>query len=232
MSSSSTELSNLSPLNKTSAARCAPPSPPIDTTALRRVQLRRKLVLAVCVVIFVGVAAVTRPLFTGTIWRDVLGAVGLAAIVAAIVGRGWCSLYIGGRKTREIVTRGPYSISRNPLYLFSFLAAFGLGAQTGSLVLSAAAVLLAIGVFRQTVLCEEAWLRAAFGVEYESYLAETPRFWPRWENWRDEPRLEVSPARFATTVLDGSVLLLILPVAGALSIARDSGLIPTLLTLP
>ena len=208
------------------------PSPSPDAAALRRVQLRRKLVLAGVIVAFVGAAAVTRPLSEGGVWEAALATAGLAAIVAAIVGRGWCSLYIGGRKTREIVTRGPYSVSRNPLYLFSFLAAFGVGAQTGSLVLSAAAVLLTFVVFRQTVLREEAWLRAAFGAEYDRYLSDTPRFWPRWSSWRDEPRLEISPARFVTTVLDGSVLLLILPVTAALSAARAEGLVPVLLTLP
>lgn len=209
-----------------------PSAPPTDTAALRRVQLRRKLVLAVVIFAFIGVAAVTRPLSDGTAWEGVLATAGLAAIFGAIVGRGWCSLYIGGRKTSEIVTRGPYSVSRNPLYLFSFLAAFGVGAQTGSVVLSIAAVLLTFLVFHQTVLREEAWLRAAFGVKYERYLQDTPRFWPRWSRWRDEPRLEISPARFVTTVLDGSVLLLILPVTAALSAARAEGLIPVLLTLP
>ena len=62
----------------------------------------------------------------------------VCAVVAlvCIVGRAWCSLYIGGRKKAEIVDRGPYSISRNPLYVFSFMGAFGVGAQTGSVTLA------------------------------------------------------------------------------------------------
>lgn len=207
-------------------------SPAADAEALRRVQLRRKAILAVVVFGFVGVAAVTRPLSEDTAWEGVLATAGLAAIFGAIVGRAWCSLYIGGRKTREIVMRGPYSISRNPLYVFSFLATFGVGAQTGSVILSIAAVLLTFAVLRQMVLREEAWLRAAFGAEYERYLRATPRFWPRWSAWNDEPRLEISPARFVTTVLDGSILFLVLPVMAALSIARAEDLIPVLLTLP
>jgi len=49
--------------------------------------------------------------------------------------------------------------------------------------------------------------------------------------WRDEPLLEVDPARFARTVLDGSVLLLAPPLLAALTGARGEGLIPTLATL-
>ena len=210
----------------------ATPSPPADTEALRRVQLKRKVILAIVIFGLVGVAAVSRPLSENTAWEDVLATAGLAAIFAAIVGRAWCSLYIGGRKTREIVMRGPYSVSRNPLYVFSFLAAFGVGAQTGSFILSIAAVVLTFAVLRRTVRREEAWLRATFGVRYERYLRNTPRFWPRWSAWNDEPRLEIRPARFVTTVLDGSILFLAVPVMAVLSSARAEDLIPVLLTLP
>ena len=34
---------------------------------------------------------------------------GLIAIMVCVLGRAWCSLYIGGRKKQEIVTSGPYS---------------------------------------------------------------------------------------------------------------------------
>lgn len=40
---------------------------------------------------------------------------GLVAIMVCVLGRAWCSLYIGGRKTQEIVASGPYSLCRNPL---------------------------------------------------------------------------------------------------------------------
>src|SRR5262245_36841884 len=33
--------------------------------------------------------------------------------------RFWATLYIGGRKERELVTDGPYSLCRHPLYLGS-----------------------------------------------------------------------------------------------------------------
>jgi protein-S-isoprenylcysteine O-methyltransferase Ste14 len=208
------------------------PAQTMDSTALRRVQLKRKAILAGVILVFLVTAAITRPLVESSIWNEVLVATGQIALFGAIVGRSWCSLYIGGRKTREIVTLGPYSVSRNPLYLFSSLAAFGVGALTGSVVLLIAAVALTFLVLRATVQREEAWLTKAFGAPYEAYLKDTPRFWPRWSIWRDEPSLEIDPARFVRTVLDGSVLLLALPLLKALVLARAEGVIPTLIVLP
>ena len=49
----------------------------------------------------------------------------LAGIAA--LGRLWCSLYIAGYKTDTLITEGPYSMCRNPLYFFSFIGALGVG---------------------------------------------------------------------------------------------------------
>ena len=57
---------------------------------------------------------------------------GAGLIFVCISGRTWCSLYIGGRKNHELVTTGPYSVSRNPLYVFSIIGAIGIGAQFGA----------------------------------------------------------------------------------------------------
>src|SRR3979409_629170 len=71
---------------------------------------------------------------------------GRALIVVCILGRTWCSLYIGGRKTSRLVTAGPYSVSRNPLYVFSVIGAVGIGAQLG-----AVSVAILAGIFAAIV---------------------------------------------------------------------------------
>ncbi|MBU1271573.1 MAG: isoprenylcysteine carboxylmethyltransferase family protein [Alphaproteobacteria bacterium] len=211
---------------------CEAGSPATDRDALRRVQLRRKALLGGVILAFLAAAAVIRPAAEGTVFETALVMVGVGSIVAAIIGRAWCSLYIGGRKTHEIVDRGPYSVSRNPLYVFSFLAAFGVGAQTGSLVLTAAVLGLTMLVLWRTVLCEEAWLSASFGEDYTRYRRRIPRFWPRRSAWRDETPLLVDTTRFVRTVMDGALLLLAPPIIHALGGARAFDLTPTLTSLP
>ncbi|RYG08237.1 MAG: isoprenylcysteine carboxylmethyltransferase family protein, partial [Caulobacteraceae bacterium] len=147
-------------------------------------------------------------------------------------GRAWCSLYIGGRKKTEIVDRGPYSISRNPLYVFSFIGAFGIGAQSGSVTLGLLFTLAAIGIFHLTVLKEERWLEASFGQTYAAYKRRTPRFGPDFRLWRDEPELNVRPSFFLTTIRDGLVFLLAVPLFEAIDLAQANGWLTVLARLP
>ena len=202
-----------------------------DPDAIARVQLVRKIVLLIAILGLVGLASVADTRSVAGVWSNVLSLISLAAMVVAIVGRAWCSLYIGGRKKAEIVDTGPYSLSRNPLYVFSFIGAFGIGAQSGSLILAALFLLIAIAVFSLTVRQEEAWLGRAFGDVYARYRARTPRFWPRFSNWRDTEQLEVRPAYFLRTLLDGSVLLLATPLFAGFSALQNADILPTLLSL-
>ena len=68
--------------------------------------------------------------------------------------------------------RGPYSVSRNPLYVFSFIGAFGMGAQTGSVLMSCLFTLIAFLVFYATVRREEDWLKATFGAGLRGLYGE------------------------------------------------------------
>src|SRR5262245_14008421 len=123
------------------------PDSPIPAGAdinLQAVQRKRKLALTLGAALWLLAMLVTQSRWrTGAPYLYLLIAgVGLVLILLGILGRTWCTLYIGGLKKRELVTAGPYSLVRNPLYVFSALGAAGIGAQTGSALL---AVLLGAG---------------------------------------------------------------------------------------
>jgi len=200
---------------------------------LQAIQKMRKAAVLAALVALTGLTLVSQSA-TGleSIMHEGVEAVGLAAIVLAIVGRAWCSLYIGGRKKAEIVSRGPYSITRNPLYVFSFFGAFGVGAQSGSLTIAVLFMLASYGVFRLTVQREEAWLGATFGADYAAYKARTPRFLPRFSLWRDEAELAVRPSFFLRTLRDGLVFLLAIPLFEAIDLAQAEGWLRVLARLP
>lgn len=151
---------------------------------------------------------------------------GVALIFAGILGRAWSTLYIGGRKLHELVTAGPYSMSRNPLYLFSFAAMAGLGLQTGSVLLAVLCVGAAYAIFLPVVRHEEAALVRIHGQRFETYLRSVPRFLPALRLWREAPELTVDPVRWRMTVLDALFFLSLVPVV------RCIGGIQTALDLP
>lgn len=199
---------------------------------LNSTQLVRKLVLLILVLGAFTALAMIATLPTWAVTHEIVEQTGRVLLLACIIGRCWCTLYIGGRKGAELVDVGPYSLCRNPLYFFSFVGAAGMGAQTGSLLIAAACTVLAWAVFRITVDKEERFLRGALGAPYLAYLASTPRFLPNPKLWRGAEVLQVRPDRVALTFFDGLVFLLSIPLAEGLEWLQQNGHLPILLHLP
>lgn len=164
--------------------------------------------------------------------HDMVEAIGVGLIVVGIVGRMWCTLYIGGRKSAEIVVTGPYSVTRNPLYVFSSIAAAGVGAQAGSATLAILFLLGCAAAFHIVIVREESFLKEEFGPAYARYLATVPRFLPRPSLFRDERELRVHTKLVYRTLTDGLVFFVAMPVFELIELAQESGLLPVLLRLP
>ncbi|UKV15518.1 isoprenylcysteine carboxylmethyltransferase family protein [Thalassospiraceae bacterium SW-3-3] len=164
--------------------------------------------------------------------HDVIEATGIIAIMICIIGRGWCALYIGGRKKTELVMTGPYSLCRNPLYLFSIIGAFGAGAQSGSLVIAGLFAIVCWIVLREVTLREEAVLKQSFGPRYYRYLITVPRFRPATFRWRDETPLLCQPPLFLRTIRDGCWFLIAGPVLEGVKIMQEQGWVMPLVYLP
>ena len=207
---------------------------PMAKSGLDRVQTARKWALF-------GLGAVLIPalLFVDSTWRatahdfyEGIEYVGVWLIVLCALGRTWCSLYIGGRKIAELVTAGPYSVTRNPLYLLTLIGVAGMMMQAGSLVLAVVGTLGVGLVFWLVVQREEAALRETFGAAFTAYIERVPQFWPRFSAWRDVDVLTVLPSRIRRTLLDASLFLLAIPIADAIETAQQAGWLPVLLLLP
>jgi protein-S-isoprenylcysteine O-methyltransferase Ste14 len=200
---------------------------------ISRVQTIRKIVLLVAIAVAVFIFAVTDTIYPGghTV-HEMVEWLGLLLIVICILGRTWSSLYIAGRKGRELVTNGPYSTCRNPLYFFSIVGAAGMGAQSGSIVIGAICGAIAALVFYLVVTQEERLLVAVHGKPYRAYLANVPRFIPNPGLWHDDKTLTIEPPRVLMTFADALVFLLAVPVAEGFEYLREIGTIPTLLVLP
>lgn len=195
-------------------------------------QWQRKLIVLAVVVVGVFLIIASEPVSPeGNLWHEAIERSGILCILIGIVGRTWCSMYIGGNKLNSLVIDGPYSVSRNPLYLFSAIAAFGVGAQLGSLVFASLCAAATFAIFSVVVNHEERALAHRFPDEFALYRARVPRFLPNICQWHDAEAILVRPSLVHRTFRDALLFLLAVPGVRALDSLRDAGLIEPLFRL-
>ncbi|PWL19516.1 isoprenylcysteine carboxylmethyltransferase family protein [Falsochrobactrum shanghaiense] len=197
---------------------------------LGKYQQRRRQVIAIIIALLVVALLFVRAQSSNHI-HEYIEAFGISLIVVAIIGRIWCTLYIGGRKSAEIVSSGPYSVTRNPLYVFSAIGAVGVGAQTGSLIVALAFGLLCYLAFATVIRTEEKFLAQNFGQPYREYLARVPRFFPNFALFRDDAELVVKPDRIYRTFMDGLIFFIAYPFFEFVEYLQNIGTLPVLLRL-
>ncbi|TPN93120.1 isoprenylcysteine carboxylmethyltransferase family protein [Mesorhizobium sp. B1-1-5] len=204
-----------------------------QTEGLGGYQHMRRIVLAVLIVVLFCALLFGQSSFPPeTLIHESIEMFGVLLILLGIVGRLWSTLYIGGRKSAEVVTGGPYSITRNPLYLFSTLAAAGVGAQIGSFSGIILFSLLCAGAFHIVILREERYLRELLGAPYKAYLAKVPRFFPNLALYQEGDTGGFRPRLLLNTLLDGLVFLVALPAFELIDGMQQSGMLPVWFTLP
>jgi len=116
----------------------------------------------------------------------------LAALVLFVIGAGLylSSVWIFGARGRgtplpidapkELVIRGPYRHTRNPMYvgLLSALLGWLVLFQTG--ILAAYLLVGSVAVYLFVIGYEEPHLRELFGAQYDAYKSRVPRWLPRF----------------------------------------------------
>jgi hypothetical protein len=136
-----------------------------------------------------------------------------------------------GRKNRELVTEGPFSIMRNPLYFFSMLAFVGAGLSFESITLAIAFGAVFFVTHWRTILLEERNLRAIFGPAYDEYIARVPRFLPRPRLYVPATVVTLSVPVFLRSLFEAGLIPLAFLGAQAVEAGHQSGVLPVLLSL-
>jgi hypothetical protein len=165
------------------------------------------------------------------LFGKVLFALGGSLAAVGAFGRLWCSLYIAGYKNNTLISEGPYSLCRNPLYFFSFIGAIGVGLSMGNLTVPVMIVAGFAIYYPLVVSGEEARLTEIHGERFQNYRNNTPAFFPRFSAFREPGEYTVQPKIFRKDLGDAVWFIWIVFFLQLMAALRSLAYIPTLFTL-
>ena len=157
---------------------------------------------------------------------------GLFLIVVCTFGRLWSSVYASGYKDEMIITSGPYSTVRNPLYLFSFIGVVGMGLVSENLLVLVLAPLFFLLHYRFVVRSEERYLLTKFGEVYADYLKRVPRFIPRLRLLKEPEFYQVNIQVYRRSLLDATMFIWLYIVFHFIERLQQMGILPIFFRVP
>src|SRR5262245_6231350 len=163
---------------------------------------------------------------------EILFLFGLVLVGLGVCGRLWCSLYISGHKNTALITQGPYSITRNPLYFFSFLGFLGIACATEILTFVAIAVIGFAIFYPGVIRNEEKFLKQKFGSAYEEYCANTPRFFQDFKKFHEPETYVVNTRLFVRSMWDAMWFVWLVGIIEVVEALHEKHVVAPLIHLP
>ena len=157
---------------------------------------------------------------------------GLACVILCTFGRIWSSVYISGHKTSSLVEYGPYSVTRNPLYLSSLIGVAGIGLATGSFLILAIFT-LSFGLYYPLIIRrEEEGMKQLHGPEFQSYMERVPRFLPKVSLYSEPDTYLVKTKELRRALLDASYFIWVYGVVQLIEKLHAAAILPVLFRIP
>ncbi len=116
-------------------------------------------------------------IFIVAVKPSIIGMVlGIPIGIIGLLIRLWASGYI--KKNKELSTSGPYSYTRNPLYLGSFFIGLGVSIAGSSIIFILLFIAAFYFVYSTVIKDEEKGLIELFGGSFLDYKSKVPCFFP------------------------------------------------------
>lgn len=176
-------------------------------------------------------------LFSASRWEvvklygTIIFAVGAVMIGIATVGRLWCNLYICGRKSSELITTGPYSMCRNPLYFFSLIGAVGVGLTTETISIAVLLLIVFSMYYPFVIRSEEKRLSEIHGSQYRQYRENTPAFIPSLRRFHEPDEYVVKAALFRKSLFDAMWFVWLIGIMEIIEALHESHILPVFIML-
>lgn len=104
-------------------------------------------------------------------------AVGFFLIVSGMLFRAWSSGYIN--KDNSLATKGPYSLTRNPLYFGNFILGLGIAVAGNNFYSYSIFFTYYLLFFPFLMILEHKRLKKKFGKQYEEWASRSHTFFPK-----------------------------------------------------
>ena len=185
--------------------------------------LRTRIVCAVFVALY---------LFSGRHWEEgsyfelAMETAGFIFLAISAFGRVWAAIYVEGYKTSCLVTDGPYSVVRNPLYVFSFIGLIGVGFAGESLTLLAVMCLLFLLYYPGVVFAEEEKLKLRHEEAFREYSKTTPRFIPNLSRLHEPETYQVNVLKLRRSIRDAMFFMSIFWILHVIESLQLKGILP------
>lgn len=121
---------------------------------------------------------------------------GMIFVGFASLGRVWCLLYITGHKNKTLITEGPYSICRNPLYFCNMIGVIGIGCCSETFTFPVVFMAIFAFYYPFVIVNEERRLAGKFGKEYTEYQQRVPAFFPKFPKLTEPETYIVNPKAY------------------------------------
>ncbi len=185
-----------------------------------------------------GALIVFLVIFSKTSWRlsfalsIAIDLIAFALILLATFGRLWALAYISGHKTKDLIADGPYSMVRNPLYLFSLIGALGIGLVSKNTLVLILIVILFCLYYPFVIRGEEEHLYRIHGKDFEEYRKKTPMFIPKLSIYREQPSYTIDTRLFRRAFFSVMWFPLIFMVMLVIERLHGFELLPVLFAIP
>lgn len=156
---------------------------------------------------------------------------GTILAVLGFFGRLWCLSYIAGRKKKELVTAGPYSLCRHPLYFFTLVGGLGLAFCTETLSIPLIFLLGFAIHYPSIIRAEDEFLSLNFP-DYDAYKRRVPMFFPRLARPVNEETVLVNARYFLRELSSTAAALCLLGVIELIEGLHHANVLPTYFLIP
>lgn len=164
--------------------------------------------------------------------HEILDMTGLALISVCALGRLYTTAYLGGAKNEKLITEGPFSVVRNPLYVFSWIGFTGIALMTTRLMFIIIIPIFFAVLYTMLVRREEAFLEEKFGDSYRAYKAKVPRFIPNFARYKNPEEIKVNTGLLMNGALDAVWWFTAYPLVELAEHIQEAGWMLPFFTIP